>query len=391
MYIIDLPAASDGRRRQMKRRGYTSQQAALAAEAVSRAAYGGADLSADGTLAAELDGWLTEREIDVQQTTVVNYRDLVRCYITPYIGARQLYTIDKRAIHDLYTTLLKRGGKNGGPLSPTTVRTVHRVLRKALGDLGITVDGVRQPRAADRETMGRKGVWSPQQSAQFLRHRTDHRFYAAWALAIVTGMRRGELAGLKWDRIDLDRGVLLVHWQRTATSQGVVEKSPKGKSKRAIALGPAMVAVLRAHRARQDAEKLAAGIAIYHDRGYVFCHEDGEAYYPKYFTDLWAKTCTAAGVPVISLHDARHTSATTGADAGVPEHVMQHRLGHADGRTTREVYTHVLPESERKAAELMDAALPSAARPAAPRPTLMTPNPMRRSTTGRPRRLHRVV
>jgi integrase len=65
----------------------------------------------------------------------------------------------------------------------------------------------------------------------------------------------------------------------------------------------------------------------------------------------------AAGVPVIVLHDARHTSATAGADAGVPEHVMQKRLGHADARTTREVYTHVLPESERKAAELMDSAL----------------------------------
>jgi len=60
---------------------------------------------------------------------------------------------------------------------------------------------------------------------------------------------------------------------------------------------------------------------------------------------------------VIVLHDARHTSATAGADAGVPEHVMQKRLGHADARTTREVYTHVLPESERRAAELMDSAL----------------------------------
>jgi integrase len=228
---------------------------------------------------------------------------------------------------------------------------------KALKDLGVTVDGVRQPRIVDRETMGRKGVWTPAQSAQFLRFHTGHRLRAAWALAIVAGNRRGELAGLKWDRVDLDRGLLLVHWQRTASSQGVVEKAPKGKSKRAVAMGPALVAVLRAHKDRQDEEKAAAGIGVYHDRGYVFCREDGEPYYPKYFTDQWAKSCAEAGVPVISLHDARHTSATTGADAGVPEHVMQRRLGHADGRTTREVYTHVLPESERKAAELMEVAL----------------------------------
>jgi integrase len=180
---------------------------------------------------------------------------------------------------------------------------------------------------------------------------------AAWALAIVAGVRRGELAGLKWDRVDLERGVLLVHWQRTATSRGVVEKAPKGKSKRAVAIGPALIRLLEAHRARQDAEKRAAGIAVYRDRGYVFCQEDGGPYYPKYFTDQWAICCAQAGVPVIALHDARHTSATTGADAGVPEHVMQRRLGHADGRTTREVYTHVLPESERKAAEVMESAL----------------------------------
>jgi integrase len=83
----------------------------------------------------------------------------------------------------------------------------------------------------------------------------------------------------------------------------------------------------------------------------------GPPYYPKYFTDQWADTCGEAKVAVIALHDARHTSATTGAHAGVPEHVMQRRLGHADSRTTREVYTHVLPQSERKAAEIMGAVL----------------------------------
>ncbi len=65
-------------------------------------------------------------------------------------------------------------------------------------------------------------------------------------------------------------------------------------------------------------------------------------YYPRYLTQEWERCCIAAGVPVISLHDARHTSATTGADAGVPQHVMKDRLGHASRRTTDEVYTHVL-------------------------------------------------
>jgi integrase len=117
---------------------------------------------------------------------------------------------------------------------------------------------------------------------------------AAWALAIVVGARRGEIAGLKWSRIDLDRGVLYLHWQRTTTSIGVVEKAPKGKSKRTVAIGPALVAELRAHRDRQGAEKDLAGV-VYHDRDYVFCKENGEPYYPRYFTDEWARACVAAG------------------------------------------------------------------------------------------------
>ena len=151
----------------------------------------------------------------------------LRCYVLPHIGGRQLYTIDKRALHDLYRTLQVRGGRIGGPLSATTVRIVHRILMKAFKDLGVHLDGVRQPRPAQRGIMGRKGVWTPDESIQFLQWHADHRLRAAWVLAVVVGARRGELAGLKWHRVDLDRGLLFVSWQRTATSRGVVEKEPK--------------------------------------------------------------------------------------------------------------------------------------------------------------------
>jgi len=355
-FVIDLPVGDDGKRRQHKRRGFATQAAAEKAEADARKAYGEAAIGADGSVAAELTAWLSERELDIEETTLDNYRNLFRMYVIPHIGGRQLYSLDKRAVQDMYKTLLKEGGVNKKPLSPTTVRTTHRVLLKAFKDLGINLEGVRQPRPAQREDHGRKGVWSPQQSKTFLRFHKETRLYAAWGLAVVAGFRRGELAGLRWAKVDLDQGIVFVHIQRTISGNKVIEKSPKGKSRRAVAIGPAMVKVLREHKARQNEEKAKAGL-LYHDYDYVFPREDGEPYYPRYFTDMWEKACIEAGVPQIVLHDARHTSATAGADAGVPEHVMQKRLGHADARTTREVYTHVLPESERKAAELMDSAL----------------------------------
>jgi integrase len=355
-FVIDLPPGDDGKRRQHKRRGFPSKTAAEKAEAEAQKAYGEASIGADGSVAAELTGWLSERELDIEETTLDNYRNLFRMYVIPHIGGRQLYNLDKRTVQDFYKKILTEGGSGKKPLSPTTVRTVHRVLMKAFRDLGIELGAVRQPRPAEREDHGRKGVWTPKESKQFLKFHRDSRLYAAWALAVVAGTRRGEIAGLRWSKVDLDLGIVYIHIQRTICGNKVIEKSPKGKSRRPIAIGPAMVRVLREHKARQDEEKAAAGL-LYHDYDYVFPREDGEPYYPRYYTDQWENACTAAGVPVIVLHDARHTSATAGADAGVPEHVMQKRLGHADARTTREVYTHVLPESERKAAELMDSAL----------------------------------
>lgn len=388
MFVI-LPPAADGKRRQMCRKGFRSQEAALTAETGARQAYSRADLAVDGSLAAELEGWLRERELDLQPTTPSNYRDIIG-YIKPHLGSRHAYALDKRAIHDLYLTLLKRGSKRGNPLARETVRTVHRVLMKALKDMGITIEGVREPRPEDRETQGRKGVWTPEQAVQFLRHHAEYRLIAAWTLSILTGLRRGELAGLKWSCVDLEGGALRVHWQRTTTRAGVVEKEPKGKSKRTVALGPMLVAALRAHRTRQEAEKAAAG-DLYDDGGYVFCREDGRPYYPKFFTDRWERCCMAAGVPVIVLHDARHTSATTGADAGVPQHIMKNRLGHASRRTTDEVYTHVLDLSARKAAELMETAIFGPTRTSVEdRESKAAAHPARRLAAAR-RRIRRVA
>lgn len=390
MYTIDLPPAADGRRRQMNRKGFLRQEDAQAAETKARQTYGRADLAADGSLAAELEAWLSERELDVAETTLGNYRDIVKCYIVPHLGSRPVYALNSRAIHDLYKTLLKRGGKNGRPLSRTTVRTVHRVLMKALGDLHIVIDGVRKPRKEDRETQGRKGVWTPEQAARFLAHHADHRLYAAWVLAIVVGLRRGELLGLKWEKIDLDGRSLAVHWQRTTTSRnGVIEKEPKGKSKRTVPLGSVAVTVLQAHRRRQDTERTATA-EIYEDGDYVFCREDGVPYYPRYLTQEWERCCRAAGVPVIALHDGRHTAATTGADAGVPQHIMKDLLGHADARTTDQWYTHVLDPSKRKAADLMESAIFGTAQPSTENPQVVAVNPTRRLAAAR-RRIRRAA
>ena len=100
-FVIDLPVGDDGKRRQHKRRGFRSATEAEKAEDDARTAYGEAAIGADGSVAAELAGWLSERELDIEETTLDNYRNLFRMYVIPHIGGRQLYAVDKRVIQDL--------------------------------------------------------------------------------------------------------------------------------------------------------------------------------------------------------------------------------------------------------------------------------------------------
>ncbi|MEV2240104.1 tyrosine-type recombinase/integrase [Micromonospora sp. NPDC049891] len=356
-FVIDLPRGEDGKRKQMKRRGFKDEKQAIREEGLALKQFGKTELAADGSVAAELIHWLEERELDVAVTTLGNYRNAVMKYIIPRLGALQLYDLDKRAINDLYRYLLKKGGRNGTGLSAETVRHVHRTLKKALQDLGIVIEGVRQPQPSEREDRGRKGIWTAKQCTKFLTAAANDRLYAAWVLVVVCAMRRGELAGLKWPKLDLESGVIYVHWQRAVASGevdgGVIEKEPKGKSKRSIAIGAAITKVLLEHLRRQEKEMAEVGV-LYKQWGYVFCKEDGSPYHPKYLTDRFRALCIQAGVPVIALHDGRHSSATVGADNGIPQHAMQRRLGHAQSRTTQEWYTHVLPEAERAAAKIME-------------------------------------
>jgi len=330
-FVIDLPSGPDGRRRQMFRRGFKTQALATREEMLAKQQFGRADLAADGTVAAELAQWLGERELDLAVTTLSNYRNAITKYVIPFLGPRQLYTLDKRAVHELYRHLLARGGRNGRPLSADTVRHVHRTLAKALKDLGVVIEGVRQPRATDRAERGRKGVWTAGQCSAFLAGAAGDRLYAAWALAVVCGMRRGELAGLKWSKVDLDVGVVHVHWQRAVASGevdgGVVEKEPKGKSRRSIAVGPVLRTLLSEHRSRQDVEAELAGV-VYRHHGYLFCKEDGTPYHPKFFTDRFR-----GALPTCDRPEDRRRVVPYGGRRETPRHVRAGRPagGRSDG------------------------------------------------------------
>lgn len=362
LFVIDGPPKPDGRRQQIKRTGFLSEAAARTAEA--REAKKVAELQplSDGTLGAELRAWLTEREVDTKRTTWGSYRDRLEDYVIPRLGAEKLRDLDDvTKINSLYRHLLARGARGGRPLAPATILGVHKVLMSALTDLGVEVVGkVRLPKGGSKR--GRRGVWDDEQCAQFLTCTAGDRLGLAWVLAIVCGLRRGELAGLRWAHMALDRGVLVVQRQRNTVdgaAVGTVEQDPKGDRDRVIALGPRLVARLRAYLAAWEAEKEAAG-AAWQGEDYVFVSSRSphKPYYPGHFTRSFARACASVGVPRIALHDARHSSASVSST--LPEvdlKALQQRIGHKDARTLTDIYLHALPSSAKAAAKAIEEAL----------------------------------
>ena len=185
-------------------------------------------------------------------------------------------------------------------------------------------------------------------------------------LALVCGLRRGELAGLRWVDVDLDQRTVSVVSQRTTDADwNVITKAPKGTSRRTIDLGDAAVAALHRHRQQSDAERRRWGSA-YTDNGLVLVQEDGSPYHPARLSETFQRSARDAQLPPIRLHDARHSCATLALAAGIHPKVVQQLLGHASWSTTMDLYTHRVERLQRDASERIEGALFAAGLPSRP-------------------------
>jgi integrase len=356
-YRLELPPGPDGRRRQKRVGGFKTEREArraLAKAAVDvqdgRLRY--APTKTVGELATE---WLEVVVPNRRPSTARNYQICVQVYIVPRLGSRRLDRLTAVDIHQLYADLRAAGGRGGRPLSGTQVRNVHRVLHNMLafacrmGYLAVNpADVVDKPRDDSRERV----VYTPEQVRQLLVAARDDRLGALWHLVVATGLRRGELAGLRWGDLNLDATPPLLHVRqaRTRVGRDVVTVDPKTRAgKRTVVLDPATVEILREHRQRMAAE--AEDVGRPGLSTYVFVDEVGEPFNPERITRQLHAFQKAVGLPPITLHDLRHTSATIALLAGVHPKVVTERHGHASTQITLDRYSHVLESMQTSAAD----------------------------------------
>lgn len=296
---------------------------------------------------------------NLRESTWASYAGELARHVVPSLGSTRLQDLRPNHLNRLYAQLLRDGRKDGqGGLSPRTVRYVHTVIRKGLSDalrwglLERNPADLADPPRRDTERQRRMmRTWSSEQLAQFLDHAAGDRLYPAWHLAATTGMRRGEVLGLRWSDVDFDSSSLAVRQTYVSIDGSPRFSEPKtSKSRRSIDLDDETQGVLREWQDLQNQERRDWG-AAWQEHGLVFTRENGTPILPDGFTKRFRQVSKAAAVPILRLHDLRHTHATLLLQAGVNPKVASERLGHHSTAFTLDVYSHVIPGMQSSAAE----------------------------------------
>lgn len=298
-----------------------------------------------------IERWLPARKLSLRPSTYASYQTAIKRHVIPELGHVQIQQLSPDRLDRFYAELVARG------LAPKTVRNIHVLLHKALRDAvrknlvpRNAADAADPPKLhrANREEMK---TWTPEQLRVFFDGIADHRLAPAYLLAATTGMRRGEVLGVRWRDIDFKARRLHVRQTILSVNYQLTLGQPKTlRGERKIALDAETIRVLETHRASQRHERRLLG-AGYRDEDLVFAREDGSPIHPDYFSQSFDRAVKRLKLPKIRLHDLRHTHATLGLGAGVPIKVMSDRLGHATTAFTMDIYMHAIPAIEDDAAD----------------------------------------
>ncbi|MGP4083308.1 tyrosine-type recombinase/integrase [Streptomyces sp. KR55] len=306
--------------------------------------------SRSAKLSEWLPYWLEEHiRPNRKRTTYVKYEMHVRLYLVPFLGSRRLESLTTANVRRMISEVTAQA-------SAATAKEAHRVLRTALTAAcreelisRNVVQLVPAPRVEPRELR----PWSLDETLTFLETARTDPLYPAFVLAVALGLRRGEILGLQWRDVDLDRRTLTV---RTTLHRGGKElylDTTKNRRARVIPVPLMCVAPLRWQRLRQAERKAAAG-ADWHESDHVFTTRSGRPVEPRNLYRSFLRIASSAGLPQVRLHDTRHGCASLLFAAGVAPRTVMEILGHSQIAVTMNVYTHVSDDSRREAMSHMD-------------------------------------
>jgi integrase len=306
----------------------------------------------DQTVAAYLAEWIAGRA-NLRPATRRRYEQIV-AHLIAGLGRHRL--TDLRPEHvDRYLRAKRAAGA-----APLTVNHHRTVLATALAQAekrGLIARNAARLSEPERVAHEEVQFLDRDQVGTLLAACRGHRHATLITTAVYTGLRQGELLGLRWEDLDLDSATLRV---RRALQGSTFVETKTGRSRRTLDLPGAVVAALRAHRVAQAQQRLARGRG-WHDDDLVFCRSDGRPLPATATTRSFQAVLRAAGLPRLRFHDLRHTHVALLIDLGVQPRVIMDRLGHSTITTTMDIYGHIFPAAGREAAHRLDQMFDTAA------------------------------
>jgi integrase len=312
-------------------------------EALGRRDRGVVEAPARETVGSFLESWLEGLPATVRPRTAASYRQLTRQHLVPALGRVRLGRLRPQHVQALYARMLESG------LSAKTVRNAHGVLHRALSQAvrwgllhGNVADAVDAPRRVPVEMAALDSA----EVRALLEAAAADPLGALWTLAVLCGLRQGELLAVRWPEVDLEAGTLRVTASMVRVAgEPVLRAEPKShRSRRQVELPALAVDALRRHR---------QAARVLDPRGYVFTAADGGPLSASTAQKSWRRFRDAAGLPPVRFHDLRHSAASLMLAQGVPVRTVADALGH-DPAVTLRVYAHVTPAMRRQTAAVMD-------------------------------------
>jgi integrase len=353
-YVVSIGYdETTGKRKQKTKGGFATKKEAQAAAAklITEINEGSFVEPSKETLGAFLNTWLEGKKMNLKESSYRLYERFTHTYIIPRLGNVKLEKLKPAHIQTLYSSMAET-------LKPTTIHKVHKILKASL-DQAVKFGYIKQNPALyvekPKETKAEIQVWTEGQVQHFLQLTKKSRYHIAFLLAVTTGMRRGEILGLRWQDIDFEERTLSI--RQTLSAQNKLMATAKTKSsQRSIHLDEHTMEELKQHRLRILKEKMRQGEA-YNDHDLVCCTVTGKPTSNENFWQVWTGYLKQSGLPHIRFHDLRHTHATLMLKAGIHPKIVAERLGHANVNITLNTYSHVVKGMQQEAADVIGSML----------------------------------
>jgi integrase len=357
MARIDLGTVN-GRRKRLSIYGKTRKEVADKLVTEQRKVQQGLPVAIERqTVEQFLNNWLADVIVGaVRPRTYHSYAQIVRIHLIPALGKHQLTKLAPQNVQALMNARRAQG------LSPRTVLYIRAVLRRALGQAlkwGLVAQNVATLVDPPKPVRHEPNFLTGEQARRFLAANEGDRLEALYAVAVALGLRQAEILGLRWQDVDFEAGTLAVRrqLQRLNGRLQLVDLKTR-QSHRTVAVPASVMEKLRAHRARQAAERAALGP---YWRGssdeYVFTSTVGTPLEPRNVVRSFKAVLANAGLPDMRFHDLRHTCASLLLAQGVSAREIMETLGHSQITMTLNTYTHIAPDARRRVADAMDSAL----------------------------------